>query len=300
MISNKENEFYNQCYIIVEIILNNKKAGAFEWIIGNEKILKIIKDIDQSLIKKPTFNKHLIASIFSPYLSHHEYSLEAWNKFELEYYPLLRKNFPKIFTSKSIKGIRGDLLESVLLFVINFIFNINNIFGYSVNSKADSLKLMTMGDFAPLLSREKEKLILEKLQNQFKISGIPVKEIWGDNDILIISKRESVDCFAIISCKSSLRERAFQSAFWAMRSRLEGKHKHVFCTLDIGNSKGKTEIGKRDKNNTARKNRDVLESIMDRTYVFRDEIEVPRSPAIKSLNYLKIDLRRWEADFWGL
>jgi len=210
-----------------------------------------------------------------------------------------RRKFPKFFTYKEIKGIRGDLLENVLLFVINFIFNINNVFGYSVNSQSGNLKLISMGIYAPDLEKRKEDLILSKLLNQFKISGIPVREIWGDNDILIISNQETIDCFGIISCKSSLRERAFQSAFWAIRSRLEGKHKHVFCTLDFGDSDGNSEIGSRD-HDKAKKNRDVLESIMDRCYVFRNKDEVPRSPAIKSLDYLKIDLERWEADFWGL
>lgn len=295
--------FYDQCNTLLQATSRFLESG--EPLNSNASIRNLdlhINEIDKKILKAKIRQKHLISSILAAYLKTNGYSLKTWKYFEENIYPVLKREYPEYFQYADIKNIRGDILESTIVIIINFIFIIDDIRAYSLSSSRSSgFKIVSMGTFADKLDNETENKIIKKLHNQFKITGIPVKSIWGDNDIIIISKKVPIDCFCVISCKSSLRERAFQSAFWAMRSRLEGKYRHVFCTLDYGNSEGNTEIGfRKEKNNSAKKNRDVLESIMDRSYVFRNEDEVPRSHSIKDLDYLRIDLERWEADFWGL
>lgn len=298
----KEVQFYEHCAGItqrVSALLSNGEELTSK--VTLNKLKGEVEEIDPKSLNDKIYQKHLIAAFLTSYLDHYNFTLESWNDFENKLYSSLKNAFPNYFSYKDITKIRGDLLEATILFVVNVFYQLDEIFAYSVNSKSSMTRLVAMGELSEKLTEEVENTIIKKLHNQFKISGIPVREIWGDNDLVIISTKESIDCFCIISCKSSLRERAFQSAFWATRSRLEGKNKHVFCTLDFGTSKGKTEIGSRDnKNFRAKKNRDVLESIMDRCYVFREKAEVPRSHTIKDLDYLKTDLARWEADFWGL
>lgn len=298
----KEVQFYEHCIEIfqtVTILLNKGEDLTSKTTI--KKLKGKIGKIDPNVLNNKIYQKHLISVFLTSYLDHCNFTLKSWKNFENNIYSNLKTIFPSYFSYKGITNIRGDLLEATLLFVVNVLYELDDISAYSVSFTSSGVRLVGMGDLSAKLTRDVENIIINKLHNQFKITGIPVREVWGDNDIVIISTKESSDCFCIISCKSSLRERAFQSAFWATRSRLEGKNKHVFCTLDFGSSTGKSEIGARDdKIFRAKKNRDVLESIMDRCYVFRNKNEVPRSPAIKSLDYLKIDLERWEADFWGL
>lgn len=133
-----------------------------------------------------------------------------------------------------------------------------------------------------------------------KLRGKPRKEIWGDNDVIVVLRHNNIlQQFCIISCKTSLRERVYQSIFWATHSRIEGIGKHVFVTIDKGAS-GNSEIGNRAANNDARKSRDVLESTMDRVYVLRNSTEVNRSQVIKDFAYLQTDLIRWSEDIVGI
>jgi hypothetical protein len=297
-----EVEFYNNCndlaQSVTEILNRGIELNSASAL--NEIRLKLT-DIDPESLENKIFRNHFIVCLLAPYLANNNYDLKSWIIFENDIYPFYKNEIPNYFLLNTIKKNRGDILEQTLTFVINYLFKLDNIHAYSVNTSSKNIKLITMGSFAPKLDLEVENSILQKLHNQFKIPGIPVREVWGDNDIVIVSTKKSTDSFCIISCKSSLRERAFQTAFWAMRSRLEGKFRHVFCTLDFGTAKGKSEIGSRNNEDfTAKKNRDVLESLMDRCYVFRNNEEVPRSHVIKDLEYLKTDLVRWEADFWGL
>ena len=133
-----------------------------------------------------------------------------------------------------------------------------------------------------------------------KLRGQPQKTVWGDNDIIVtLTHNGIIQQFCIISCKTSLRERVYQSIFWSMHSRIEGVGKHVFITIDKGAS-GNSEIGNRALDNNAKKSRDVLESTMDRVYVLRNNIEVNRSQVIKDLIFLQKDLIKWAEDLAGI
>ena len=90
----------------------------------------------------------------------------------------------------------------------------------------------------------------------------------------------------------------YQSVFWSMHSRLQGVGKHVFITTDKG-ANGKSEIGIRKADNSAKKSRDVLESTMDRVYVLRNAQEVNRSEIIKGFLYLEKDLISWAHEISG-
>ena len=149
------------------------------------------------------------------------------------------------------------------------------------------------------LSDEDNKRLINNLTVKMKIRGETAKEVWGDNDVVVCVEEDGkIQQFCIISCKVSLRERVYQSLFWSIHSRLEGTGKHVFVTIDKGNS-GNTEIGSRIDGKNTRKTRNVLESSMDRVYVFRGEDEVSRSQVIKDFDFLKWDLDNWARDFTG-
>jgi hypothetical protein len=109
-----------------------------------------------------------------------------------------------------------------------------------------------------------------------------------------------IDFKNVLLTNYNIRERVYQSIFWATHSRIEGIAKHTFATLDKGDSSGNSEIGHRGQNNNARKTRDVLESTMDRVYVFRGAEEVERSYVIKNFDYLQTDLERWREDYFGI
>jgi hypothetical protein len=133
-----------------------------------------------------------------------------------------------------------------------------------------------------------------------KLRGQPQKSVWGDNDIIVtLTHNSTIQQYCIISCKTSLRERVYQSIFWSMHSRMEGIGKHVFVTTDKGAS-GNSEIGSRNSDNMAKKSRDVLESTMDRVYVLRNREEVNRSQVIKDFSFLQKDLINWAEDIAGV
>lgn len=296
---------YNHSNKIIELILDflgssstqNMNVSVMRDILNESEIKNELDKIAKIDKNEPVKEKYIIGSFLAPILKFDNYTLQSWRKFENQLYSELRRQFPEIFVKQNLSRIRGDLLEICIVIIVNQIFSLEDIFAYRPSQNPRNLE--AFGNDVPKLSDEISDKIIEKIYTSFKISGLAEKKIWGDNDILLISHKELVDCICILSCKSSLRERAFQSSFWSIRSRLEGKNKHAFCTLDFGNN-DKSEIGNRDNDNNAKKNRDVLESVMDRVYVFRNEKEVKRSASIKNIKYLEKDLIRWEEDFWGL
>lgn len=272
----------------------------FEINLDDPSLQDELEQIENIGISPGGSKQYIVGAFLAPLLYHSGYTLRNWKRFEDDIYPQLKQSYPNIFLYDAVSGVRGGILEKFIVILVNQIFNFDSIFAYAPNNDSNPSELIGYGSDVPVLTDAENKKIIEKIYTAFKISGIPEKRIWGDNDIVIISQKKEVDCICILSCKSSLRERATQSSFWSLRSRLEGKYKHAFCTLDIGSSNGSSEIGNRDQNNEAKKHRDVLESIMDRVYVFRNENEVNRSSSLKGLDYFEVDLERWEADFWGL
>lgn len=199
----------------------------------------------------------------------------------------------------------GRILELFVLHSINHVFDFgaNNlqIRAFYANSSVNPSYLTDDTNQRDVLSLAENERLIKNLKVLMRLRGLPQKEIWGDNDLIVTLMLNGViQQYCIISCKTSLRERVYQSIFWAMHSRLEGIGKHVFVTPDKGTSSGSSEIGHRDQTNKAKKSRDVLESTMDRVYILRNAQEVNRSQVIKDFEYLAIDLQRWAEDIAGV
>lgn len=197
----------------------------------------------------------------------------------------------------------GKILELFVLHYINHVLDFGDnelkIKALVATSDANPHYLTDDSYSKTVLSETDNGRIINNLKTMMKIRGQESKMIWGDNDIIVVLEKENaIQQFCVISCKTSLRERVYQSIFWAMHSRLEGIGKHVFITLDKGAS-GKSELGVRKEDNSAKKSRDVLESTMDRVYVLRNAEDVNRSQVIKDLNFLRTDLIRWATDIAG-
>lgn len=245
------------------------------------------------------WNNYLHATIISAaYELLDVYNLEIWNNYF--------SNIAVIDRAISVHhGTQGDIFELFILHTINYVidFDENPLYIKALRAKGSSgmpIFLTDDSNEASILTEAENTYLLENLTIGMKIHGAPMKQIWGDNDIIVtFCLQGQIQQFCIISCKTSLRERVYQSIFWATHSRLEGIGKHVLITLDKGSS-GTSEIGHRESNNKARKTRDVIESTMDRVYVFRSANQVNRSQAIKDFSHLKIDLINWAQDIAGI
>lgn len=199
----------------------------------------------------------------------------------------------------------GAVLEMFVMHSINNVFNFSKS-GLKIealmSNDSKNPSYLTNDSYSPNhLTSDDNARIIKNLQVVMKIRGIDEKRVWGDNDLIVCfeSKKLNKQQFCVISCKTSLRERVYQSIFWATHSRLEGIGKHVFITLDKGSS-GNSEIGSRIPNKNVKKSRDVLESTMDRVYVLRDSKQVNRSQVIKDFTFLERDLIQWSEDIAGL
>lgn len=249
---------------------------------------------------KSYLNSYFHASLISVFMEKEGHSLANWLTYAREITPVLKAD--KYYGQYLSKFTESDILELFILHTVNNTFRLDNIKALTTNNDSNPTKFYD--DYLDeILPEETTKKILEKVQVTMKIRGQSEKKVWGDNDILVVAYPESVEdaeAICIISCKTSLRERVYQSIFWATHSRIEGIAKHTFATLDKGDSSGNSEIGHRGQNNHARKTRDVLESTMDRVYIFRDAVEVDRSYVIKDFDYLRTDLQRWREDYFGL
>ena len=113
--------------------------------------------------------------------------------------------------------------------------------------------------------------------------------VWPDNDLIVLAPHLSGPrAFCIISCKTSLPERAIESCFWAIATRDTGI-KAAFATADLDGELGTCA--------SPTKPRQLLESYFDRTY--------STSPAtslcaqVTSLDRVAEDLRRWSLDLLG-
>lgn len=198
----------------------------------------------------------------------------------------------------------SDVLELFVLHSINYVFDFGQnplqIKAYRANDNKNPTYFTDDTNSPTVLNTNENLNLLNNIKVAMKLRGLKEKKIWGDNDIVVTLNFNSiVQQFCIISCKTSLRERVYQSIFWSMHSRLEGIGKHVFVTVDKGIS-GKSEIGLRKPDNSANKSRDVLESTMDRVYVLRNSTDVNRSQVIKDFTFLETDLKTWANDIAGI
>jgi len=242
------------------------------------------------------WRNYIHAALISLYLKLTAYDLNRWNE-----YIGIKDSISNIFNFRNSREDR--ILELFVLHTINKVFDFEDndfeIIALYPNNSSNPSYLTDDSNESDYLTLAENQKLLNNLKISMKIRGMSKKEIWGDNDIIVVLRfNNTIQQFCIISCKTSLRERVYQSVFWSMHSRLEGIGKHVFITLDKGNS-GMSEIGNRDNENNARKTRDVLESTMDRVYVMRNEISVNRSQVIKDFNWLNKDLILWANEFTG-
>lgn len=268
-----------------------------------ESFLSILNDccsdFDVVVFSKSTDRelRYLHAVLLSVFFELTEYSLHNWNQYFTHF-----KEISKILKVKKT-GTEGNILELLVLHTINQVFNSNSnkrkVRAFIPNSDSNPTHLLD-DSFSPnILNSEDNKRLINNLTVKMKIRGEKSEEVWGDNDVVVcVEDESSIQQFCIISCKLSLRERVYQSLFWSLHSRLEGTGRHVFITVDKGN-KGISEIGSRVPGKNVRKTRNVLESTMDRVYVFRGQDEVSRSPVIKDFEDLKWDLKNWSKDFTG-
>jgi hypothetical protein len=83
--------------------------------------------------------------------------------------------------------------------------------------------------------------------------------VWPDNDIILLTRdQHSVwRAVGILSCKTSLRERTFESAFWTLATRDTGL-RSGFVTADLDNELGQC--------GGTGKTRQIAETYFDRTY----------------------------------
>jgi len=243
------------------------------------------------------WNNYLHASLISAYMQLTDYDLVNWQD-----YISGSDNVSTLLNSR--KPNEGKVLELFVIHSINQVFDFGsnrlNIHAYCANNSSNPTFLTDDLSDQNVLSPEDNTRIIENLKVVMKLRGQPQKTVWGDNDIIVaLTHNNTIQQFCIISCKTSLRERVYQSIFWSMHSRMEGVGKHVFVTIDKGDSKGKSEIGNRKENNDSKKSRDVLESTMDRVYVLRNSTDVNRSQVVKDFSFLKRDLMNWAKDITG-
>lgn len=267
-----------------------------------ERFIESIRECNETLNlnfsnSSPHWKNYLHATLISSYQILTSYDLLKWN----EYFQNI-EDIKEIFHSANPS--ESDVLELFVLHTINHVFNFSDsslgILALKANNSSNPTFLADDSNKRNFLNTAENNRLIENLKIGMKLRGLPVKKIWGDNDIIVVMKyRDVLQQFCIISCKTSLRERVYQSIFWSMHSRLEGIGKHVFVTIDKGNS-SKSEIGLRRENNTANKSRDVLESTMDRVYVLRNSQQVNRSQVIKDFSFLENDLKNWAKDIAGI
>jgi hypothetical protein len=243
------------------------------------------------------WDRYTHALILSIFFRRVAKSLDNWNSYRKISKTLgqqlgLRKGFNE-----------STILELFILHTINHDFNLPrkfNIIALRANNNVSPQFLTDDSNKKNKLTKKENVYLLNNLRIIMRVRGYGTQEVWGDNDIIVcIRESKKIHNFCIISCKTSLRERVYQSIFWATHSRIEGVGKHVFLTLDKGHC-GNSEIGSRNQNTgTAKKSRNALESTMDRVYVFRNRHEVNRSEVIKGIDYLEKDLIRWGDEFLG-
>lgn len=243
------------------------------------------------------WRNYLHASMLSLYLEMKGYDLEFWNE-----YTENRTSISNLFGFDS--SAEDKILELLVLHSINHVFDLGDneygIVALKANNSSKPTFLTDDSNQRNFLTVPENQRLLENLKIAMKIRGVPKKEIWGDNDVIVVLKHKGIiQQFCIISCKLSLRERVYQSVFWSMHSRMESIGRHVFVTIDKGTKGSKTEIGHRESDNSARKTRDVLESTMDRVYVLRKDAEVGRSQVIKDFLHMQNDLQLWAQEFTG-
>lgn len=112
-------------------------------------------------------------------------------------------------------------------------------------------------------------------------------DVWPDNDLIVVGTASSghPKALCIVSCKTSLRERAIESCFWAVATRDLGI-RAAFATADLDG-----ELGTCLK---PTKSRQLLESYFDRVYSTSPSTQL--CTQVVGAEHLADDLGRWGLD----
>lgn len=276
--------------------INTESEINFDYsmLLRSNEVKKILPELSEV---NPYIRCYFHACLIVLYMQKEGFYLKTWEDYINRVFPDFKEYLNSELNKKYAglkKGSDGKILEVCILHIVNELFNINNVIALQSNNNSDPDKLYD--EFKEeQLPEEAANKILEKLKITVKVRGKEPKKVWGDNDIIVVGypnkKKSAAEAICIISSKTSLRERVYQTIFWATHSRLEGIAKHVFLTIDRGTSSGNTEMG------AGTKKRSVVESALDRVYVLRKEVE--KSYVVKKLDYLKLDLIRWKEECFG-
>ncbi|MHA1951821.1 MAG: BsaWI family type II restriction enzyme [Candidatus Thorarchaeota archaeon] len=161
-------------------------------------------------------------------------------------------------------------------------YNLEKLVHYILENEVEELGLkivkgsvFTSKKLSGTLARAKENLMLD-----FGECGSHLPDL----DRIIYNPR-SGEVLAVLSMKVTLRERITQTCYWKLAMEREEKTRHIkvfFITLD--------EDGALTSRKNATKNRAVVESDLDGTYVLT-QAELEESSKIKLFEHLMQDLR---------
>ncbi len=141
--------------------------------------------------------------------------------------------------------------------------------------KMISGKALTSNQLSPELDRVKQNLLVDYGQYGKRLP---------DADLVIIDPEDS-SILAVISVKSSLRERYIQTGYWKLKllkSPLTEDIKIYFVTLDPD--------GILTKCTPANKSRAIVETDTDRTYIL-SEAMIEESERVKMFDKFLLDLK---------
>jgi len=192
-----------------------------------KELFEKLEEIYENIVKEEEFQEDWIKAL-------ENFDEITENKLKLilkEFYPVQKSR------DQAWKSCRGLLYERVVFKTLKQIIN-----------KDDELKKK----FEVITGEEGVKE--EFLKEQIVIRNW--NEIWPDADILLINKKDS-RIKAIISCKTSLRERLTETAFW--KREIEERHGSKIFVIFITSDKDE-EL----KNET---NRYIILHVIDYTFI---------------------------------
>jgi hypothetical protein len=193
-----------------------------------------------------------------------EYKHNIWDNFNK-----LREEFGK--DGQSYKSASGGLFERVVKEKINSRLQLECIPIEIIPGKILKLEYKNIYDY---IVREYPRAC-----SQQKVVLFP------DSDLVAISK-QTQDCIAFLSCKTSFRERAIpQIIMW---QDVVARPFHV-VTLDLGDGKGKTELGTCKKPSKSRKIAECL--LKGNIYVPEDRPNIDFCVKVRKLEQLPQDLK---------
>ncbi len=191
---------------------------------------------------------------------------------EIHYQDFLKNPTPKGDFEQSWKGIKGSALEKLIDFILNeqiTLLGLKIISGKTfenANPKNLSIELQN---------------VKRNLSIDFGKFGFHIPDV----DLVVYVPKEPFKVIAILSSKSTLRERIAQSGYWNIKIKQYALTKHIkvfFVSPD--------EDGEFDVNDKMSKSRAIVEADLDGAYVMT-ESEVKESEKVKMFDKFIDDLK---------